>query len=563
MLATGTVLQNRYRIVSLLGHGGMAAIYRAWHLNLNMPVAVKEMALQSGLDAQTIAQLHQQFQREAGVLAHMTHPHLVRVIDYFEERGNVYLVMDFVEGESLASRIAEKGAVSEGEVLLWADQLLDALAYCHEQGVIHRDVKPQNVIVRPDGRVVLVDFGLVKLWDPNDSHTRTAMRGMGTPEYSPPEQYGTHIGHTDPRSDLYSLGATLYHALTGQPPLPAGDRMAVPDQFIPPRELNRRVSAHTEAAVLRAMALSHAERFQSAEEMAAALKSGTVAVARPAKRVTSKRVRAGAQSVWWRRSPGCAWALGVASVVLVVGLAAGVIITMEQGGILMPLALATGRPVGTPTHPPTTTAAVEATLPKLTPTETQVAALTPTPLVLATPKDTSTPIPTMTSTPDTSPTPTGTATPTPTPTKTPVPTLSEGERCEYYLYISTYSGSFNPGMWVDGAQPVTLRWTTYADPDEEACMGMIDHYVVSTAGRYICSVSSDFQWVEVGSGENARKELRDYRSCSFTIPTYLVPGEHRLYIIAYGSDNARVSAPYASGGRWRDPAYMHFGVNPR
>jgi serine/threonine protein kinase len=557
MLSTGTVLQNRYRIASLLGTGGMGAIYRAWHLNLNMPVAVKEMGFQPGLDADTAFQLHQQFQREAGVLAHLSHPHLVRVIDYFEERGNVYLVMDFVEGESLADLIARDGALPEDEVLLWADQLLDALAYCHEQGVIHRDVKPQNVIIRPDGRVVLVDFGLVKLWDPNNPHTRAVMRGVGTPEYAPPEQYGTYVGHTDPRSDLYSLGATLYHALTGESPLPAGDRMAVPDEFIPPREVNRRVSADTEAAVLRAMELSHADRFQSAEEMATALRSGTVAVAGPTKRVTSRRVRASAQLAWWKRSIGCAWALGAVSVLLVAGLAAGVVVTMEQGGIPVPVPLATERPTDSPTHPSNATLEVQTALPGLTPSAAPVATPTATPLPVSTPKDTSTPFPTGTPTPAETPTPTG------TPTKTPVPTLSEGESCSYYLYISTYSGCFNPGMWVDIAQPVTLRWTTYADPDEEACMGMIDRYIVSTEGRAVCSASSNFQWVEVGSGDSAHEELRDYRSCTFTIPTYLVPGEHRLYISAYGSDNRRVSVPYASGGRWRDPAYIHFGVNPR
>jgi serine/threonine protein kinase len=176
-------------------------------------------------------------------LARLDHPNLVDVTDFFEERGNAYLVMKLVEGENLAERIAQQGALPESEALTLADQLLEALAHCHNQGVIHRDVKPQNVIIRPDGRVVLVDFGLVKLWDPNDPHTKTAMRGMGTPEYAPPEQYDMGPGHhTDPRADIYGLGATLYHALTGQLPPTVTQRIASRSAFRPPRALNKRIS---------------------------------------------------------------------------------------------------------------------------------------------------------------------------------------------------------------------------------------------------------------------------------------------------------------------------------
>ncbi|MEA3341961.1 MAG: serine/threonine-protein kinase, partial [Chloroflexota bacterium] len=234
-LSKGVILQNRYRIASPLGQGGMGAVYRAWHLKLNAPVAIKEMIPQPGLDAQSLAQLRQQFQHEAQVLARLSHPHLVRVSDFFEDQGNAYLVMDFIEGKSLADRIEQEGALPESLVLGWAGQLLEAMAYCHGRGVIHRDIKPQNVVITPEGEAVLVDFGLVKLWDPNDPRTRTAMRGMGTPEYAPPEQYSAHLGHTDPRSDIYSLGATRYHALAGQAPLAATDRIAAPEQFVPVR----------------------------------------------------------------------------------------------------------------------------------------------------------------------------------------------------------------------------------------------------------------------------------------------------------------------------------------
>ncbi|MGB9777632.1 MAG: serine/threonine-protein kinase [Anaerolineae bacterium] len=183
MATIGQTLQNRYHILSLLGRGGMGAVYRAWDARLEATVAVKEMVPQPDLDPRTLAQLRQQFRQEAIVLARLHHPNLVRVTDFFEEGGNAYLVMDFVEGESLADLIAARGPLPEAQVLEWAGQLLDALAYCHGQGVLHRDIKPPNVIIRPDGRAVLVDFGLVKLWDPRDPRTKTAMRGMGTPEY--------------------------------------------------------------------------------------------------------------------------------------------------------------------------------------------------------------------------------------------------------------------------------------------------------------------------------------------------------------------------------------------
>ena len=242
-LTTGQLLQNRYRIVKMLGQGGMGAVYRAWDTRLNIPVAVKELVPQPGLDAPMLSRLRQQFTQEAQTLARLDHPHLVTVSDYFEEGGKSYLVMKYVEGEELAERIERAGAIDEAQVRTWAEQLLAALAYAHKQGVLHRDVKPQNVVITPEGGAVLVDFGLVKLWDPDDPRTRTAIRGAGTPEYAPPEQYSQHAGHTEPRSDIYSLGATLYHALTGQAPPSATDRMAYPQSFQPPRALDRRIGA--------------------------------------------------------------------------------------------------------------------------------------------------------------------------------------------------------------------------------------------------------------------------------------------------------------------------------
>ncbi len=274
-LTTGETLQNRYQIVDLLGQGGMGAVYRARDTRLRISIAIKELLPQPGLDAETLSHLRGQFEQEAQILARLDHPHLVNVTDYFDEGGRAYLVMKFIEGESLADYIAREGALPEAQVLTWAGQILEALTYCHAQRILHRDIKPQNIVIQPDGSAVLVDFGLVKLWDPADPRTRTAIRGAGTPEYAPPEQYSGQGGHTDPRSDLYSLGATLYQALTGQVPPAVTDRMAFPQRFKTPRELNGRVSPETDGVIQRAMALPIDERWASAGQMAAALPVGS------------------------------------------------------------------------------------------------------------------------------------------------------------------------------------------------------------------------------------------------------------------------------------------------
>lgn len=272
MLREGTILQqNRYRITHLLGRGGMGAVYAAWHLSLEIPVALKELTPQADLDPEMLAQLRAQFKREAMTLARLNHNNLVRVIDSFEEGGNAYLVMEMVEGESLADRIGREGALALPLVLRWAHQLLDALAYCHGQNVLHRDIKPTNIIIRPDEQAVLVDFGLVKLWDPRDPRTMTVVRGMGTPEYAPPEQYEAESGSTDVRSDIYGLGATLYHALVGQAPPTATKRIVNPAALVPLRALNPNIDPAIEAALMRALELRPIDRFQSAREMAGAL----------------------------------------------------------------------------------------------------------------------------------------------------------------------------------------------------------------------------------------------------------------------------------------------------
>jgi len=395
-LKAGQVVDNRYRIAKLLGQGGMGAVYRAWDMRLNRVIALKEMIPQLGLDAETLAELCEQFRQEAQVLGTLVHPNLVRVTDYFSWEGNEYLVMDFVGGESLAERIARDGAQAEEQVLAWAGQLLEALGYCHKKGVLHRDIKPQNIIITPEGRAVLVDFGLVKLWDPSDPQTRTVMRGAGTPEYAPPEQYDMGVGHTDQRSDVYSVGATLYHALTGRIPPTATQRMASPSCFMLPRRIKDGIGSNTEAAVLKALEMAMERRYQSAEEMAQALGVAphpTAVVTPERARPEGKQAPSAAEATRpAKQRRGILWGMGGAGLAVIGGLcllltiAAIVLGTGAlRGASPTSTPTATPEPTSTPTPKPTST---------LTPTPTRTPTPTPTSMPTSTPLPTVTPIPT-------------------------------------------------------------------------------------------------------------------------------------------------------------------------
>ncbi len=272
-LQPGQILHNRYQIQGLLGQGGMGAVYLARDAVLEHKVAVKEMRPDPQSPPSMLDGLRQQFQREARVLAGLTHPNLPRVTDYFSEGSNEYLVMDYIEGQSLNDVLKAQGrpGLPETQVVDWARQLLDALEYIHSKNVLHRDIKPANIRLTPEGRVVLVDFGLVKLYDPHSPQTVLVLRGAGTPQYAPPEQIDGTYGHTDARSDLFSLGATLYYLLTGKLPPSITERLIKQTPIPPLWTQSPGVSSTTEAAILKAMQLRPEDRFQSAAEMRAAL----------------------------------------------------------------------------------------------------------------------------------------------------------------------------------------------------------------------------------------------------------------------------------------------------
>jgi serine/threonine-protein kinase len=283
-LSPGTILRERYKIVELVGRGGMGATYRAEDLRLQGRVcALKEALPDPDVPASELKQGREQFYQEASTLARLDHPNLPKVSDYFSEGDRDYLVMDFVPGQDLKEMLT--GALREGhplperQVLAWAAQLCSALEYLHTQDppILHRDIKPSNVKVTPAGNVKLVDFGLVKILAPDDQRTITVVQGRGTVQYIPLEQYGGDTGHTDVRSDIYSLGATLYHLLTGQPPLDAKARFLKPEALPTPRSLNPAISAHTEKAILWSLAMHPSDRPANVAEFQAELMGrGTV-----------------------------------------------------------------------------------------------------------------------------------------------------------------------------------------------------------------------------------------------------------------------------------------------
>jgi outer membrane protein assembly factor BamB/tRNA A-37 threonylcarbamoyl transferase component Bud32 len=270
----GVVLQGRYAIEGALGVGGMSVVYRGRDLRFKdvvRPCAIKEM-YQSAPDSNTRLLNLKNFERESGLLATLHHPAIPKVYDFFEENGRFYLILELVPGKDLETVLDEAGEpLPEDRVARWAAQICDVLAYLHNhtpEPIVFRDMKPSNVMVTPDERVVLIDFGIAR--NLNRGDRKGTM--IGTEGYSPPEQYR---GLAEPRGDLYALGATLHHLLTASDP-----RLETPFTFHerPLRALNPAVSPELEAVVARALEYDASVRWNSAEEMKQAL-LGTPALA--------------------------------------------------------------------------------------------------------------------------------------------------------------------------------------------------------------------------------------------------------------------------------------------
>jgi eukaryotic-like serine/threonine-protein kinase len=262
-LERGALLNNRYRIVDILGQGGMASVYRAVDENLGVEVAVKENFF-------TTEEYARQFRLEATILASLRHAHMPRVTDHFVIHGQgQYLVMDYIEGEDLRERMDRVGTLTEEEIIIIGVAICDALTYLHSRKptVLHRDIKPGNVKINPHGEVYLVDFGLAKVVD-DANITTTGARAM-TPGYSPPEQYGT--ARTDSRSDIYSLGATLYSAATDALPEDGLSRAMEQTSLTPVREHNPKISKRLANIIEKALEVRPDDRHQTAEAFKQAL----------------------------------------------------------------------------------------------------------------------------------------------------------------------------------------------------------------------------------------------------------------------------------------------------
>ncbi|MGD1993137.1 MAG: serine/threonine-protein kinase [Anaerolineae bacterium] len=265
-LKEGTVLQDRYRIVDVVGAGGMSTVYQARDLRFAQVTrlcAVKEMT-NLAHDPQIRERNLRNFEREASILATLSHPAVPQVFDYFSEGSHSYLVQEFIQGRDLETVLdSTEGFLPESMVVPWALQVCDVLIYLHNHKpdpIVFRDLKPSNIMVDERQRIRLIDFGIAKVFQAGLKGTM-----IGTEGYSPPEQYR---GTADPRGDLYSLAATLHHLLTKQDP-----RLEPPFSFHerPVHMANPRVSEELVAVIERALAYNIDDRFDSAEQMRQAL----------------------------------------------------------------------------------------------------------------------------------------------------------------------------------------------------------------------------------------------------------------------------------------------------
>ncbi len=458
----GRLLDHRYQIVAMLGCGGMGRVYKAFHVLLDAPVALKKMTVPDGASPQQREQALRLFCREARLLTTLRHPNIPRVLDYFIEGASCYLVMDYIEGMTLAERLGtglepkERGPLPLTEALDYASQLCDVLTYLHSQQppVIFGDLKPSNVILTPDGRAVMVDFGIARPsasrsdtppWQrglggtgPGDASSDT--QPLGTAGYAAPEQY-EHGWRADPRSDIFALGVLLHEMVTGHapPPFPFG--------FQAVRALNPALPEQLEEIIERALRFHPEERFQSASQMYQALRLVAQEMAlrefetqemlipaaafADALIVPAPGARPPAQRRHIRQTLlGCAGAAGVMAAIafglLLFGLSSGSQ-TLTPATLGHPLSAAptptntnTPQPTDTPTPWPTSQPA-PAHPPIATATPTPTAQPTEPPPPSPTPTGTPTPSPSPTGTPGVTPTPKSTNTPTPRPANTPTP----------------------------------------------------------------------------------------------------------------------------------------------
>lgn len=265
-----TVLLRRYELGQLLGRGGMAEVYNGTDLVLGRRVAIKLLSWASDQDRERAERLR----TEASAAASLNHPNVVAVHDIGSSRDVVFVVMEYLEGETLRDLLKQRRFLPAESAAVIAAQVCSALEAAHQRGLVHRDITPANIMVCDDGAVKVMDFGIARVT--GEAFRTTAGLVLGTPAYMSPEQAQSRT--IDGRSDLYSLGCCLYQMLTGRPPFVGSDPVAVAYQHVkehppPPREVNPAVPAELETTVLRAMAKRPDDRYLAAAEMRADLEA--------------------------------------------------------------------------------------------------------------------------------------------------------------------------------------------------------------------------------------------------------------------------------------------------
>ena len=263
---TGRLLDGRYAVTARIAHGGMATVYRATDTRLDREVALKVMHAELARDEDFV----RRFIGEAKSVARLSHQNVVAVYDQGADGPFLYLTMEYVPGRTLKELLRDSGRFSPATALEIMDGVLDGLAAAHASGIVHRDVKPENVLVTADGRVKVADFGLARALSAA-GHTRAGLL-IGTVAYVPPEQVTG--GTTGPRGDVYSAGVMLFELLTGRLPFTGDTPLSIAYQHvrenpIPPSRLDPEVPPWADAIVLRAMAKDPRDRYQSAADMRA------------------------------------------------------------------------------------------------------------------------------------------------------------------------------------------------------------------------------------------------------------------------------------------------------
>lgn len=266
---TPRVFSERYELNHLIARGGMAEVYRAHDRLLDRPVALKVLFPELSVDRSFV----ERFRREAQAAANLSHPNIVPVFDWGEDTGTYFIVMEFIDGRPLSSILKSAGTLTPERTADIGSHVAAALGYAHKHGVIHRDVKPGNVLITDDGHVKVTDFGIARAINTEESLTQTGAV-MGTATYFSPEQ-AEGLG-VDARSDIYSLGVVLFEMVTGRPPFLGDSPVAVASKHVrdnppAPRELNPQIPPTFEAIILKSMAKNPAHRYTNAEELRADL----------------------------------------------------------------------------------------------------------------------------------------------------------------------------------------------------------------------------------------------------------------------------------------------------